>query len=70
MAGADMVLQLLNLVVKALKWGGGLYAAFGLIQLIQGLKNQNSGDTNSGIWTLVGGAVICAVGMMLPSMIG
>ncbi len=70
MAGADTVLQLLNLVVTALKWGGGLYAAFGLIQLIQGLKNQNSGDTNSGIWTLVGGAVICAVGMMLPSMIG
>lgn len=70
MAGADTVLQLLDLVVTALKWGGGLYAAFGLIQLIQGLKNQNSGDTNSGIWTLVGGAVICAVGMMLPSMIG
>lgn len=70
MAGADTVLQLLNLVATALKWGGSLYAAFGLIQLIQGLKNQNSGDTNSGIWTLVGGAVICAVGMMLPSMIG
>ncbi|MTL76768.1 hypothetical protein GMA27_14250 [Turicibacter sanguinis] len=53
MQGANMVLQLLNLVVTGLQWGGGLYASFGLIQLIQGLKNQNSGDTNSGIWTLV-----------------
>ena len=69
MQGANLVLQLLNLVVTGLQWGGGLYASFGLIQLIQGLKNQNSGDTNSGIWTLVGGAVICAVVFMLPSMI-
>ena len=38
MQGANMVLQLLNLVVTGLQWGGGLYASFGLIQLIQGLK--------------------------------
>lgn len=68
MQGANIVLDLINLVVTAIKWGGAFYAAFGAIQLVQGLKNQNGGDTNAGIWTLVGGAVIFAVGVMIPTM--
>lgn len=67
-SGTDTVNSLLDLLYQAIMLGGGLWAVWGAVTLAGGLKDQNGPGIQSGMWQLVGGAVICGVAGVIKTL--
>lgn len=64
----DTITSLLELLQKAALLGGSIWSVWGAITLAGGLKDHSGPQTQSGIWQLVGGAVIIAAAAMFSSL--
>lgn len=58
----------MGLVQKAVLAGGSIWLAIGAVILGLGLKNKEAPQIQSGIWQVVGGALITAAGAYLSSI--
>lgn len=58
----------MGLVQKAVLAGGAIWLAIGAVILGLGLKNKEAPQIQSGIWQVVGGALITAAGAYLSSI--
>ena len=58
----------MGLVQRAVLAGGGIWLAIGAVILGLGLKNKEAPQIQSGIWQVVGGALITAAGVYLNSI--
>ncbi|EOS7969354.1 hypothetical protein DXT27_RS12910, partial [Enterococcus hirae] len=57
-----------DIVSKFAVIGGGFYAVWGAIVLGGALKDHNGPQMQSGIWQIVGGAVIVAAAALFKSI--
>jgi hypothetical protein len=58
----------MSLVSRAVLAGGSIWLAVGVIILALGLKNKEAPQIQSGIWQVVGGALITAAGVYFTSI--
>lgn len=58
----------MSLISKAMLAGGALWLGIGAVILALGLKNKEAPQIQSGIWQVVGGALILAVGAYFTSI--
>ena len=58
----------MGLIQRAVLAGGGIWLAIGAVILGLGLKNKEAPQIQSGIWQVVGGALITAAGVYLNSI--
>ena len=58
----------MGLVQKAVLAGGSIWLAIGAVILGLGLKNKEAPQIQSGIWQVVGGALITAAGAYLSTI--
>ena len=54
--------SVMGLVSRAVLAGGSIWLAVGVVILALGLKNKEAPQIQSGIWQVVGGALITAAG--------
>ena len=59
---------IINIVSKFAVIGGGFYAVWGAIVLGGALKDHNGPQMQSGIWQIVGGAVIIAAAELFKTI--
>lgn len=64
----ELVEQVIDLVTKFATVGGGLWLVWGAIVLAGGLKDKNGPQLQSGIWQVVGGAMIIAAALLFNSI--
>lgn len=64
----DLVKQVIDLITKFATIGGGLWLVWGAIVLAGGLKDKNGPQLQSGIWQVVGGAMIIAAALLFKSI--
>lgn len=64
----DLVKQVIDLISKFATIGGGLWLVWGAIVLAGGLKDKNGPQLQSGIWQVVGGAMIIAAALLFNSI--
>lgn len=67
--GSILLKDIIDLMVKFISIGGGLWLAWGLIVLAGGLKDKNGPALQSGIWQMVGGVLIMVSGGIIVSII-
>lgn len=48
--------------------GGGIWTVWGVITLAGGLKEQNGGQTQSGMWQAIGGGMIVAAAALFQQV--
>ncbi len=58
----------MGLVQRAVLAGGAIWLVIGAVILGLGLKNKEAPQIQSGIWQVVGGALITAAGVYLNSI--
>ena len=58
----------MGLIQRAVLAGGGIWLAIGAVILGLGLKNKEAPQIQSGIWQVVGGALITTAGVYLNSI--
>ena len=58
----------MGLVQRAVLAGGSIWLVIGLVILGLGLKNKEAPQIQSGIWQIVGGALITAGGVYLSTI--
>lgn len=58
----------MGLIQRAVLAGGSIWLAVGVVILALGLKNKEAPQIQSGIWQIVGGALIAAAGVYLSSI--
>ena len=59
---------IMGLLQKAVLAGGAIWLVIGAVILGLGLKNQEAPQIQSGIWQVVGGALITAAGAYINSI--
>ena len=64
----ELVKQVIYLISKFATIGGGLWLVWGAIVLAGGLKDKNGPQLQSGIWQVVGGAMIIAAALLFKSI--
>lgn len=64
----DLFSSVINLIRVAVIAGGSLWLIIGVVILALGLKNKEAPQIQSGIWQVVGGAMIIAAGAFLASI--
>ncbi len=64
----ELVQQVIDLITKFATIGGGLWLVWGAIVLAGGLKDKNGPQLQSGIWQVVGGAMIIAAALLFKSI--
>lgn len=64
----ELVKQVIDLISKFATIGGGLWLVWGAIVLAGGLKDKNGPQLQSGIWQVVGGAMIIAAALLFKSI--
>lgn len=64
----ETITTILQLLQKAAMLGGGIWSVWGAITLAGGLKDHSGPQTQSGIWQLVGGAVIITAAGLFASL--
>lgn len=64
----ELVKQVIDLISKFATIGGGLWLVWGAIVLAGGLKDKNGPQLQSGIWQVVGGAMIIAASLLFKSI--
>ncbi len=66
-------MDLLNEIVELFKTfamlGGGFWAVWGIIVLAGGLKDKNGPALQSGIWQIIGGAMIIAAVALFDTLL-
>lgn len=62
MQGTQMFQQIMSLIQVAIIAGGSIWLAVGAVIFALGLKNKEAPQIQSGIWQIIGGAVIIAAG--------
>lgn len=65
---ANVLSQALDLFSQFATVGGLLWGIWGIIVLASGLKDQNGPQIQSGVWQLVGGAMIFAAALLFKSV--
>lgn len=65
----DLLKELLGIVEKFAIIGGGLWAVWGVVVLAGGLKDKNGPALQSGIWQIVGGAMIIAAAAVFATLV-
>lgn len=69
-AGADATFNtVINLISKFVLIGGGLWTVWGAVVLGGALKDHNGPQMQSGIWQMVGGAVIIGAAGLFKTII-
>lgn len=58
----------MTLVQRAVLAGGAIWLVIGVVILGLGLKNKEAPQIQSGIWQVVGGALITAAGVYLSTI--
>lgn len=58
----------MGLVQRAVLAGGSIWLVIGVVILGLGLKNKEAPQIQSGIWQVVGGALITAAGVYLSTI--
>lgn len=58
----------MGLIQRAVLAGGAIWLAIGVVILALGLKNKEAPQIQSGIWQIVGGALIAAAGVYLSTI--
>jgi len=66
MALLDTVLDLLKTFVIL---GGSLWLLWGVILLALGMKDKNGPQLQSGIWQIVGGALVITAGALFATLV-
>lgn len=61
---------ILGLLQKFVVIGGGLWTVWGAVVLGGALKDHNGPQMQSGIWQMVGGALIIAAGALFATITG
>ncbi|OZG62489.1 MULTISPECIES: hypothetical protein [Bifidobacterium] len=64
----DFLNQVLELFVRFVQIGGGLWLVWGVVSFGGALKDQNGPDMKSGMWQIVGGGLILAAGTLFSSI--
>lgn len=64
----DLFSGVINLIRVAVIAGGSLWLIVGVVILALGLKNKEAPQIQSGIWQVVGGAMIIAAGAFLATI--
>lgn len=59
---------IMGLVQRAVLAGGAIWLVIGAVILGLGLKNKEAPQIQSGIWQVVGGALITAAGVYISSI--
>ena len=67
--GAALINDVLNMVTQFSIVGGAFWAVWGVIVLAGGLKDKNGPALQSGIWQIVGGALIIVASAMFKTVI-
>ena len=67
--GAALINDVLNMVTQLTIVGGAFWAVWGVIVLAGGLKDKNGPALQSGIWQIVGGALIIIAAAMFKTVI-
>lgn len=67
--GAHLINDVLNMVTQFSIVGGAFWAVWGVIVLAGGLKDKNGPALQSGIWQIVGGALIIVAAAMFKTVI-
>lgn len=65
----DLFNQVLELFTKFATIGGGLWLVWGVVILAGGLKDKNGPALQSGIWQIIGGALIIAAAALFSSVV-
>lgn len=65
----DLLKEILGIVEKFAIIGGSLWAIWGVIVLAGGLKDKNGPALQSGIWQVVGGAMIIAAAAAFKTIV-
>lgn len=65
----DLLKQVLTLVQQFATIGGGLWLVWGVIVLAGGLKDKNGPALQSGIWQIVGGALIITAATIFATLV-
>lgn len=60
--------EIIGLMKSAVTVGGGLWLLWGAIVLAGGLKDKNGPQLQSGIWQIVGGAIIIVAGALFTKL--
>lgn len=66
--GGASISSALELITKFVITGGGLWLVWGVVVLAGGLKDKNGPALQSGIWQIVGGALIIAAAALFASV--
>ena len=61
--------EVTRMVVRFATAGGGLWLVWGVIVLAGGLKDKNGPALQSGIWQLIGGAMIIAAAQLFNRIV-
>lgn len=67
-AADDILTSVKSLLSKAAISGGGLWAAWGVVQFGIGLKDHNGPGISGGIWQVLGGGCIVAAGAIINAV--
>lgn len=64
----DIFTKAMGIAEKGVFAGGMLIVVFGLINLSQGIKDHNGGQTNNGIWSMIGGAGVLLASQLISQI--
>lgn len=65
----DLLKEVIDLIVDAVKLGGGCWLLVGVIILALGLKDKTGPQIQNGIWQIVGGGLILSVAVLFTSLV-
>ena len=65
----DLMESALEMIVKYVKIGGGLWLLWGAIVLALALRDKTGPQIQSGIWQMVGGGLVLAVASLFGTII-
>jgi len=65
---SDMFAEIMQLLHTYVTAGGALWAAWGMIVLAGGLKDKSGPQLQSGIWQIIGGALIIAAAALFDQV--
>lgn len=60
--------SVITLIVRIVQFAGGIWLLWGVIVLASALKDHNSPQMQSGIWQIVGGALILLASSLFSSL--
>lgn len=64
----DIFTPIMTLFKTAVIAGGGFMFVWGAIQLGEALHNKEAPGIQNGVWRMIGGAIVCAAGIVFASI--